>query len=360
MHSQPPFPRGGHPSPGNFSDQDSWSPAPPIHGRRPPAPGPHDHHDHGHSHPRPDHRHYEHFPHQHRQPEAWQCAEPIYPYNKPGKHVLVDLINRANETDFAPDQLEISAPAALGNTLTQVHITPTHKTGWCSSETFTYHRMIMEAYLGKTHIHLHVDARMTKESVAQAMRDRYRIWLDMEDFDVDFSNCPPSWLQRGHFLARLRFRPNCLIWIGAMEVILIPDNRLSAMICVTDLSGFIYPDHLGGQGRKQLAESYYQDLEGTIIYQNLLKYRVGEPVRTHDGKWRDGTRLTGDFWISSPQEVEFNVSGARIVYNGRNEGPWHCGCNDYSHVLVIELSHLCKNLRGKLVIPYDVRREQPF
>lgn len=301
------------------------------------------------------------FPQQHY-PQPEHCeGERIYPYNRPPKHTLIALINVENKTDFSPEQLNFGQPSAIGNTLTHITAYPSEKTGWTDQVELTYNRQYLETYLGMTHVHLYTDATMSKESVIQAMKDRYRIWLEPSDFDMEMMGNQPTWLQRGQYLMRLRFTCNSLIWIGAIEVIVIPDNRLCAVLINTNLSGFIYPANMGR--RKQLADSFYSSLDGTILWDTLRLLREGQFItpgpKDRGGRWAAGYRITGDEWVFDQNEVEFNIAGAKVAYNGRNEGRWFTGDSRLSHVLVIELSNQCKNLRGKLIIPYDIRRENP-
>lgn len=294
------------------------------------------------------------------QPEYMQ-GERLFPFNRPPKETLVELLNRNNTTDFSPNQLEFGEPIAIGNTLTQIVAYPAPSTGWTQEVDLTYNRMYLETYLGATHIHLYTDAQISKESIIQSMKDRYRVWLEPTDFVLEVHNNQPSWLRRGQRLMKIRFLNESMIWIGAMDAIVIPDNRLGAVLGVTMLSGFCYPENLG-RG-KQMADTFYTGLDGTFMARDLMRFRVGDLIvpnkNDRDGYWAMGYRITGDPWRFDTREVEYNIYGARVKYNGPATGIWATGECYLNSVLVIELSHLCKNLRGNLIIPYDVRRENP-
>lgn len=341
---------GGHPLPPHCPPGNSGHPLPPHRPDQPwPAPG--DMHGGGANFPQ------ESYP----QPE-WCQGTRLFPFNRPPKDTLIDLLNRENQTDFTPNQLDFGQPAAIGNTLTAITAYPTPETGWTQEVILTYNRRYLETYLGATHLHLYTDAVISKESIIQSMKDRYRVWLDPEDFHLDVIGNQPTWLQMGQRLMRIRFTGDSLIWIGAIEVIVIPDNRLCAVLTVTNLSGFNYPNMDGGN--KQLADSFYTGLDGTFMFRELMQYRAGEFIeRRHcddrGGYWMPGVRITGSPWRFDSREVEFNIQGARVKYNGPAEGVWTTGDCRMNSVLVIELGRMCKNLRGNLIIPYEIRREIP-
>lgn len=88
----------------------------------------------------------------------------------------------------------------------------------------------------------------------------------------------------------------------------------------------------------------------------LLKGLKADQVALEDAVGKDlvklAKNLTNDNWVSVGAVTEFNLYNARIIYNGLNTGKFFSGSRQHSHVLVIELSEFCSNLKGQWSIPY--------
>lgn len=69
--------------------------------------------------------------------------------------------------------------------------------------------------------------------------------------------------------------------------------------------------------------------------------------------------VTGEDWVlKGTWKVDFNLYGAEVLYNGPNVGIWFNGHASDSHVLVVKMGDLCRNLGGTVKLGYQSKNKK--
>ena len=168
-------------------------------------------------------------------------------YIKPSREVLIDLINHANQTHtptaptlYAHD-FQYSVPDKLSDTYTEIRLDAASNAPFKGSWLFRYERMRYSAFLEKNQdirLQTTLESGMLSELMDQVCaRWNVRLNKDEDYYDVPFDN-------NQFYPIVLRARPESLLWVGELSLVITKQPFLSDIIQNRELNGFgecIYP-----------------------------------------------------------------------------------------------------------------------
>lgn len=187
-------------------------------------------------------------------------------------------------------------------------------------------------------------------SVSEVMDDFNKIWKfqltprDYYDQSIEVISTPMT--------IQVQIRPTCLCFQGVLTIhIGVPDEHIGEMIVNRDLSGLDYPTH---QRKKGQAPFYVWDRDFTFMgpvlrdqfgYDDIVsadQYELLEDILPHD-------------WIMVERTEDWNLQGARVVYNGpTDKSPAPCD-QSFENVMLLELDPVfCNNYFGHVNFHYNV------
>jgi hypothetical protein len=315
--------------------------------------------------------------------------EPVlFPFSKPSKEQLVDFINYKNDRLFAPEQISFGLPALLEPTgLSTVDLMFVDPTGWTSDKApFRYNRVDIAMLIGGPFV-IWVKEH-TEEAVYQAILEQYGILIekdvselnlisrslvditpvheipsfdavDEEDSEV-VEPFPPALDNRNYVLAML---PGHLLWYGNIKVHTrrAIEGLGTSIDSRMDLREFYKTgsydlprvDLLTPNGVYLLCEQGISHKERRAYESVLYGIAKGTILGTDTTLAAILSQLTGDPWVAvDGQQVDFNLRGSEVVYNGFVSKDFPSHVQAYNYVIAINLGELCGNLTGLLKIAY--------
>lgn len=190
-----------------------------------------------------------------------------------------------------------------------------------------------------------------QKTVGEVVADFNKIWkfqlspVDFYDQNIEIADLPMR--------LDVQMRPTCLCFQGVLTIwIGTPKIHIGEVIVNRDLSGVEYPT---GQFEKAQAPFYVFERNFTFAGQTLHdKFGYDDLI------YNDQTDILNDLWedhwvCDNTSIQDYNLSGARVVYNGSTAScPSPCN-TDYSNVLLIQLNKVsCKNYAGNLILHYNL------
>ncbi len=312
-------------------------------------------------------------------------------YGKKSKELLVDYINDHNNRDLRPDQLVFGAPSTMNEYgLTEIMVGFSDATGWSDEkQIMAYYRIEPSVFLKGQPMVIYVGG-YTDTDIYNAIYQQYGILVEPEFAQLELitrsfpdatsnvlvggfgpEDAPdeppvegsvPAYLENRNYT--LRFKQNHLIFFGEVKIytrraveslgtsidslldlrkyyedgnmnlppvdLLIPKGELY-------VSREAYPDHAQRRGLESMLYAMKVD--------NLLDVAWQLPMLLQT--------LTKDKWVASETPSEFNLYGAKVIYNGFVSKEQTLENSGYNFVVAVELSELCTNLAGIIKIGYQ-------
>lgn len=292
----------------------------------------------------------------------------VYRYDKPTEEVLLDILNYTNKTAYEYRQLSFGPPLALGDTLTQLVISPTDNVSWQKNALVKYNRLNLGETFELTPLVIDVpDQEIT--TILKALKDQCRVLFAPDEVTLTQDTSELASVLTHTVLAasaedaaepvvndqvfnyRLSADFGNLIWVGETPVFVRQTQELMGRDIRTDLAIRHY--FAETRSRKVAIELIVDATKTADDFAALLKkFNAGGKLNAPTHFTPVAKFLTGDEWVSVKERAPFNLYEARVLYNGLNSGEYFTGQRKHSHVLALELSEACTNLSGIWLIPY--------
>lgn len=273
-------------------------------------------------------------------------------YNKPSDDLWWEIFTRDNpKVDYEQNQVRVSqmtandGPDKSRNTKGKIVAIP--GMGREGEEWLTWNRPFMEAIFKNRKVYVSPKNQQTLGELLADFNKKFLFQLssrDIYDENIEITQVPMDFA--------IRIRPTCLCYQGTLTITVgDPKAHIGELIVNRDLSGLEYPTK---QSTKGQAPFYVFERNFTFIGPTLQRAFGYDDIISQDQSWilRD---LFVDTWVYSNEAADFNLKGARVVYNGPTaQSPGPCNTS-YQNVLLIELSDaLCLNFAGHLNLHYNV------
>lgn len=307
--------------------------------------------------------------------------ERVYRYDKPVQDVFLDILNYTNNTGFTHEQLEIGLPQAVDFTQTRVKVSPSKKAGWIGSVTVSYDRFDLNEFFGEVLPLVIWVEQKTAEGIFRALKEQYRIEFSAADFvltpqnpnlDAVVATQDMNGFEPGHIDEVPDFdletvvsfdlvaKSTNLVWVGRTKVLIREKVAFLGqnVKTVLDIKRYFFQT----QEQKVPVELVIDREKDATPFSALLKHFANDDVLNETTSFTEVARsLTGDAWRSVQATEDFNLFGAKVLYNGYNQGVYFTGLKRFSHVLALELSEThCKNLKGIWLVHYHDKNAEKF
>lgn len=309
-------------------------------------------------------------------------------FSLPGKQLLVSFINRVNNLQLIPDQLVIKGdPLSVNDEgLTELKIAFAESTGWGTAvQTLTYIRLSIGEQLLGMGLTIYVDAH-DKKSLLDAIFQQAGLYLEADLVSIDqverdisvilseqklsgFSEdgvlaqeVPPAFDNRDFIVT---IDPKHLMFFGSFtlktrQALRTADRSIDSLLDLrrwyATNSANRYPiDLLIPGGNLKVGD--LKDLTSQRVWESELHgIKQGAIYGNLDDALPDITplltELSGVCWVLESEFKDYNLTHARVVYNGRVSAEQQFPDPSYSYVLALELAGLCTNVSGILKIGY--------
>lgn len=311
-------------------------------------------------------------------------------YGKKSKDLLVDYINDHNNRDLRPDQLVFGAPSTMNEYgLTEVMVGFSLLTGWSDEkQIMAYYRIEPSMFLNGRPMVIYVGG-YTDTDIYNAIYQQYGLLIEPEfaqlelitrsfpdaavtvaadGFDAeDASTSPvpeesvPAYLENRNYI--LRFKQTHLIFFGEIAIYTRRaveslgtsiDSLLDLRKYYADGTMDLPPvDLLIPKGELYVSnEAYPEHAQRRCIESILYGMKVNNLL---EAAWQLPTllqTLTNDKWVATETPADFNLYGAKVIYNGFVSKDQTLENTGYNFVVAVELSELCTNLTGIIKIGY--------
>lgn len=315
-------------------------------------------------------------------------------YGKKCKDLLVDYINDHNNRALAPDQLVFGDPVTKDDTgLTEIVVGFSPLTGWSDEkEVMAYYRVEPAKFLFGKPMVIYISG-YTSTDIYNAIYQQYGILIEpglvelelvtrsfpdaapntqilgfqpVDDEPLLLTPAPrdadvPAYLENRNY--RLRFKQTHLIFFGEIEIYTrrAVESLGTSIDSLMDLREYYSDGNMnlpqvdlliprGELFVDELAIPAYADRRA--VEAMLFNLKQGDPVSTSSKLPALFRKLTKDDWISVSEMADFNLCGAKILYNGLVYKDYTLGKDAYNYVVAIELSGRCQNLTGIIKIGY--------
>lgn len=321
------------------------------------------------------------------------CEYPLNRFNKPSKSLLVEMINKFNDTKLDASKLLFGVPVPLqADGLSSVTVKFRTDLGWSTEQRpVTYYRIEAnrDEQLGR--LVIHAETLADTPALLKAIFDQTGVLLEPElievqelfgglladqqditnrvtrpflkGFDevVDLPYQPDPDLDRDF---KITFKPEHLIFFGYLYVLVRPainllGNNISRRMDFRDF----YKDGVFGRppidlyipgGTLLIGPQHSTVVGDSKKTQAYLYEQKGGPIVAINNQLANILMaLTGDVWHYTPDAtVDFNIYNSTILYNGLVTPEYSADDPRYSYVMVIQLGEKCRNLSGVLRIGY--------
>jgi hypothetical protein len=312
-------------------------------------------------------------------------------YGKKSKDLLVDYINDHNNRDLHPDQLEFGAPSTMNeHGLTEIMVGFSPLNGWGDEkQIMAYYRVEPSVFLKGQPVVIYVGG-YTDIDIYNAIYQQYGILIEPEfaqlelitrslpdatrnvtvnGFEAESSNGEPvpqepvpAYLENRNYT--LRFKQTHLIFFGELQIYtrraveslgISIDSLLDLRTYYADGNMNVpQVDLLIPKGELYVTrEVFPQHYQRRAVEAMLYGMKVDNLL---DVAWQLPTllaTLTKDKWVATQTPSEFNLFGAKVIYNGFVSKDQTLENAGYNFVVAIELGALCTNLTGIIKIGYQ-------
>ncbi|QVW28658.1 putative virion structural protein [Erwinia phage pEa_SNUABM_8] len=258
------------------------------------------------------------------------------------KQNLLKLINKENA--IAPaltfDDVDISLPevVSVDGRDSKVTLTSKIKGDEGSQIDVTYHRRDLPDYV-KDDLSFDAIGVVSTHDYIPALNDRFNLNLLPEDLE----DAPVS--GDSHTVVAV---PTSHEWRGNVTLQIIQAVPLASVIPLNELDGLKYPDHQTiavGQ-----ASTYSYDLDATRLASWIPQLRAGTADMTAFAK--ELSTVVPELWVNDLNAAPYNLQQASFAFYGSPSTiP---GTNpEYTNVLGLNLSVLCSNFQGTLLLHFN-------
>lgn len=271
---------------------------------------------------------------------------------KTSLEIALETISKSCGFELTKDDISIKDVVyqETGHFNTKATLVPVPGRGYTEEIEFEYDRIDIG------HLFLGVDVKVipgNQKLVSDylvAINDKYGLYLDETDIvDGDISSGVPP------FKFKLKIKEGNPAFYGEFDVIVI-DEEKSLKPLLMKINGSRVNTILG-KGFKP------NTINGTLLtfgddYSDIKRFLI--PLSIDDVLSQvivtELNYYTNNPWVYQDGLMDYNLYGARVVYNGLTENcTENCNKDKYTNVTIIELNdEYCGNISGHLVLHYNV------
>jgi hypothetical protein len=300
----------------------------------------------------------------------------IYRYNQPEVSTLVDILNWTNKSKYTPTQLEFSDPIPHGYVHTHIHVKSAAEPTFDNAVLLQYSRYDLATTFSENPLVIDVDG-VADDVLFAGIFEQQRVLF--EQYGIEILRSPlssaisdnvldgisfvavtdPDALPEldivdhdGNYNFVVRAKPTSKIWVGETSLLVRPTAQLLERSIGVNLAVRQYLTET--RDKKTPIELIYDvETDAQAYALDLVKqFKEGDVITNISPFLNIARSLTRDNWVASEKAANFNLQGSKVLYNGYNVGDYATENDEVSHVIVIELGELCRNLKGFWYIQY--------
>lgn len=309
-------------------------------------------------------------------------------YNKPANAMMLDIMNATNKTAIEPWQVTFGKPYPVQDvepqiqvkhlndydnhrptqgTLTGIEVIPTPESGWRKTLQLTYRRVVIQDHFISVPFVIYCK-EPDPEVILKALLEQYGLYLDKELVDVTFIQVDLNEVLFRTHMGSILETDSCADYMPPIawnvKIVMKAEHPVfvgEIYVYIREAAEFLNRDvkttlevhrYLGpGDHNKMPAEMILPNnrfVDHDYVMKNL---KPGDLV----DKWIVDTAkaITGDDWVFTQNQNNFNLYGTKVVYNGLNTGEVYINDPKVSNILIVQFSdEHCTNIRGQWVIGY--------
>jgi hypothetical protein len=300
----------------------------------------------------------------------------IYRYDQPEANTLLDIVNFTNKSKFKLDQLAFSEPEAKGYVHTHLMVKDARSPSFVGAVELYYSRYdlattfsenplvvdtagvddatLLEAIFKQQRVMFeHSGIEVLRTPLSSAIFDNILDGIGVEAVaEPDTLPDLPEIDRDGNYNFTVRAKPGSLIWVGETSLLVRPTAELLERSIMVNLAVRQYLTET--KDTKTPIELIYAIEKDASQWGEIFAERIktGDSITDVSPFIDIARQLTGDNWIGTGTKANFNLRGSTVLYNGYNSGEFATDYPEFSHILVICLGDLCRNLKGIWTIQY--------
>jgi hypothetical protein len=300
----------------------------------------------------------------------------IYRYNQPEDNTLVDILNYTNKSDYTVAQLSFGDPIEQGHVHTHILVKDARAPTFDGAITLQYSRYDLASTFSENPLVIDV-GDVSDAALFNGIFEQQRVMFEHSGIEIvrtplaaaisnnildgigfvsvtDPDAVPdlPEVDHDGNYNFTVRAKPGSKIWVGQTSLLVRPTAMLLERSIGVNLAVRQYLTET--RDSKTPIELVYDiDTDAQVHGETFAKkFKTGDIITQVSPFLEIARVLTRDNWIASTTKSNFNLQGSKVLYNGYNVGDFATDSDDASHIIVIELGDLCRNLKGIWTIQY--------
>lgn len=310
-------------------------------------------------------------------------------YSLPSAELMLDVLNRTNQTAFTKDQVKFGLPVPVADdrdvqdpgrtndydlnrptvgTLTRIEVIPAPETGWTKSKPLTYRREVIQDHFISVPFVIYTSAN-DKASILAALLDQCGLRLEDHLCSVEIAKVDAQQVFFRRHLgsivenegacndyvppvsrnAVIKINPLHPYWMGELVVYI----REAIQFMDRDIKSTLeIKRYLGPGDHNKVPAEMVLHMTGFVDQDHYIKsLKPGDLVRA--GIVDIAKTLTRDPWVFTETPGVFNLYGTKVIHNGMNTGELYIDDPRVTNVLVLEFAEeACTNIRGQWVFGY--------
>lgn len=259
---------------------------------------------------------------------------PLPSFDEDEKTLLFKLLNRQYNTHLDANQIDVSRPTRVRDTLTKITLTPYASSPLRNSVELTYRRVDLTSFFYGETITVSWDPELSIDTLCQKLESQYNVRLDPLGFILTKDNVVPPSLPQ---VITIEASPDNVFWTGRLTAWMVGDDILSQEFH----RNFTSPV---GIRQKKNIYTYGQHYVLNTLDHNVVSALVGLQTLTTLNPTTHSfitylKEQTGDDWCVEKTVKDFNLYGAKV--RRPHDDP-------ESPILLLTLGSACNNLFGTL------------
>lgn len=300
----------------------------------------------------------------------------IYRYDKPEVNTLVDILNYTNKSNYTVAQLAFGEPIAQGHVHTHVPVKDAREPTFDNAINLHYSRYDLADTFSQNPLVIDVSG-VDDDVLFAGILEQQRVMFERSGIEIlrtplaqvlsnnildgigfatvtDPETVPdlPVVDHDGNYNFTVRAKPSSKIWVGQTTLLVRPTAMLLDRSIGVNLAVRQYLSDT--RDTKAPIELIYDVETDAQVHAEIIakKFKAGDVITSVSPFLEIARQLTRDNWVAGLVKSNFNLQGSTVLYNGYNVGDYATDSADASHILVIELGDLCRNLKGQWTIQY--------
>lgn len=301
----------------------------------------------------------------------------IYRYDKPEANTLVDILNYTNKSKYKLEQLAFDSPISVDHVKTKILVKSAQAADFTDAVNLNYSRYDLGTTFSENPLVIDV-GDITDEGLFQGILEQQKVLFEL--FGITILRTPleialannvldgigfvavtdpdalpdlPVVDNEGNYNFVVRAKPGSLIWVGETSLLVRPTAELLERSIATNLAVRQYLTET--KDSKTPIELIYDIETDATPYGEIIaeQFEIGNVINDVSPFLNIARALTRDNWVATGTKANFNLQGSTVLYKGYNAGEYVTDYPEFSHILVIRLGDLCRNLKGIWTIQYN-------